>query len=427
MDLKKKIFLKNTLFLYILTFSNYLFNFISIPYLTRILGVEFYGKIGFSLAIMAYFQLLLDYGFILSATAEIANNRNDKNKISKIVFNVFWCKNILCIVGFFILCILCMFITRLREDFLLIILYYIGFAINSFLPDFLYRGIEKMKIITIRSVIIKFLFTIMTFGFIHNKEDYLLVPILSIIGNIIALIYVFLDCYKNVGIKFSKPDYRDIFETFKTSTPYFFSRIASTIYSATNTILIGFLYPFGSIVGLFTVADKLIVTSRSCFSPIADSLYPYMVKNKDFKLIKKILKLLVPPIVLVSLIVMIYSKSICSVLFGKEYAEAGIILTLMMPIVIIYLPTYILSFPTLEPLGLGKYANIANIVGAIVHICNLVILYKLNVLNVYTICIVTCITELVVLLFRISVIVLKKKTYLMKEKKNEIKNKRCYD
>ena len=75
---KNRKLMENTIMLYILTFSNYFFNFITIPYQTRILGPEIYGKIGFALAFATYFKLFFDFGFILSATESVSKNRDNK-------------------------------------------------------------------------------------------------------------------------------------------------------------------------------------------------------------------------------------------------------------------------------------------------------------------------------------------------------------
>ena len=71
MKTKQGVLFQNTLMLYILTFSNYLFNFISVPYQTRLFGPEVYGELGFAQALMAYVQMVLDFGFILSSTEDV--------------------------------------------------------------------------------------------------------------------------------------------------------------------------------------------------------------------------------------------------------------------------------------------------------------------------------------------------------------------
>ena len=82
---KKKALFGNTMFLYIMTFSTQLLNLITVPYITRVLGPVVYGKIGVAVGYMTYVQLVLDFGFILSATREVVNNRNNINHISKLI------------------------------------------------------------------------------------------------------------------------------------------------------------------------------------------------------------------------------------------------------------------------------------------------------------------------------------------------------
>ena len=415
-DKKNGTLFKNTVMLYILTFSNYLFNFITVPYQTRVLGPVVYGNLGFALAFATYIQLFLDFGFLLSATEDVARNREDKQKLSQLMTAVTICKLLLGAVSFVVVMVLCLSVSRFKEDVLLYQLYFVWVLINSLLPDYLYRGLEKMSIITYRTVAVKFFFTVMIFVFLRNKDHYYIVPLLNIIGALGAVIWVYSDVYRHLGLRFVRISFLEIWQTMKRSSSYFFSRIASTVYGATNTFIIGFLYPNGNTVGYYTSAEKLMTTARSAFSPIADSLYPHMVQNKDFKLIKKILLVLMPIILAGCTFVWIFAESFCVLLFGEEFRSSGRILQLLMPVIAMTLPAYIFGFPVLSPLGLAKYANISNIIGAVVHLTNLLVLFLTGRLTVENICIATCITEAIVLSFRILVVVRNRGRFSLKEK-----------
>lgn len=405
MNLNIKTLFKNTFFLYILVFSTYFFSFITVPYQTRILGPDYYGRVGFALAFMTYFRMIIDFGFLLSATEEVAKYREDKEELSRIVTAVSIIKLILVLVSFLLITSIILIFPRFREEALLYIITFFAVATSAFLPDYLYRGLENMKTITIRTVLIQSFFVLMIFLFLNEKEDYYLIPLFTMIGNLVAIIGIYAHAIKVIGIRFKPVKRNYLWYTFKRSSFFFYSRIATTIYTATNTFLVGLVYPKGSsAVGLYTSSEKLISTAKSGFSPIADSLYPYMVKNRDFKLVKKILLIIIPPVLIGVIIIGIYAESFISLLLGEEFRQAGGILRILLPIIVITPITYILGFPVLTPMGLSKHANMSIIYASIFHIIGMAFLLITDNFNVYSTSYITVVSEIIIMGYRAIVI-----------------------
>lgn len=399
---KEKLFYYNTLMLYILQFSNYFFNFIVVPYQTRVLGPAFFGKLGLATALTTYFQLVLDYGFILSATEDVALHQKNTGYLCRLFSSVVLIKTILIVGSFLALGALCQ-IPRFSADSMLYFAYLINACIYALLPDYLYRGMEKMTLITFRTVGIKFIFTLLVFILLKKPEDYLIVPISLAIGNLLAVIWSWLDIYKRFKIRLVKVDLTTTITIFKKATNFFGSRIISTVYTTMNTLIIGFWDPTGVVVGHYSAADKLITTGKSALSPISDSLYPYIVKNKDFKVVKKILCLFMPIIITGSVLIFIFAPQLCVILFGENFRASGTILRLMMPIAVITLPNYIFGFPVLGAMGLSQQANNSIWFGTIIHIICLVVLFALRKINIYSITILMSITEFNILMYRLFV------------------------
>lgn len=394
----KKVLFKNTVMLYILRFSTYFFGFVTVPYQTRILGPEIYGKVGAAMALMVYFQLLIDFGFMLSGTQEVAFHSDDQEKVSEIYSSIQISKIALSLASFLLLSLLCYLVPLYRGDYTFYLLYLVGTVIVGLVPDFVFRGMQAMGAVTLRVVISRLVFTAFVFVFLKGPEDYMVVPLLSALGNFIAFFWALLYLRRSLGIKFVKVSKEMVLSHTKVSSSFFLSRIASTLYSSSNVLILGHLAPLSR--GDYAVSDKLLTTGQSALTPISDSIYPYMTKNKDFKLIKKILMITMPVIILSCAIAFVFAKELSVFIFGKDYAGAGEILRGLMPAAVFTLPDYLMGFPTMTALGITKQANYSIYVSSALHVVNLMILYLLGHLNAVTLAWSTSLATGVDLLYR---------------------------
>lgn len=401
---KKGVLLKNTIMLYIMQFSTYFLSFIVVPYETRVLGETYYGKLGVATAIMVYFQLVIDFGFILSATEDVARHREDKTRISKILTAVTVSKLFLTAGSVIVLAVLCRVFEPWREDTVFYMLFLAATAVNSLIPDYLYRGLEQMEAITVRTVAIKAFFTVMIVVLLKRPEQYCLIPILNIVGYAVALLCVYWHLYRRLHITFVRCSPQEIWAHFRRSSTFFYSRIATSVYTASNTVILSLIPAGAGTVGYYTLADKLVTTAKSGLSPISDSMYPYMTKNRDFKLVWKILKIVMPVIVGGCAVVFVFARPLCEIVFGAGYGDAAPVLRAMLPVVIVILPSYILGFPTLSAMGLSRYANYSVVFGSALHVVNLIVLYVTGNMNMVTLGVLVSVAEIAILLFRIAVI-----------------------
>lgn len=401
MKRQSNVLLKNTFFLYLITFSNYLFGLITLPYETRILGPEFFGKLGFAASFYTYFFVFLDFGFILSATKRVSENRNDSKEINKIISGVTISKFLLFLIIFILFVIIALNVEYLRDNFIILFLYLIYAGIVSLIPDFFYRGIEKMKMVTYRTVLVRFVFTILIFVFLKKPEHYYLIPIFQIIGNAIALLWIIIDLKISYQVKFMFPGWGYIRGLIKDSIQYFLSRIASTIYSATNTIVLGFVYPIGNVVGYYSSADKIKGLASQAAAPIADSFYPYMLRTHNYKKLIRITLLLEGVILIAGSILWRYSSEFCVFVFGTEYRDVGPILRTMVPLLYLILPVYMFGFPALSPMGKAKWANLSVIFAMTFQLIGLLVLYHTNSITPISIITLTTISESICLLVRV--------------------------
>ena len=130
-----------------------------------------------------------------------------------------------------------------------------------------------------------------------------------------------------------------------------------------------------------------------------------MVKNRDFRLVKKVLLTIEPLIILFCAAVFIWAEPLCVLVFGSDYAPAAPVLRAMLPVGVMVLPSYILGFPTLAAIGLSQHANYSTIFGSVLHLCLLTILFLTDRLSMVSLALCVSVTEAVILLYRVVVIV----------------------
>ena len=169
--------LKNTAMLAILQLSTYVLALVVVPYQTRVLGPEVYGILGAATAVMVYFQLIIDFGFLLSSTEDVASHRDDKDYLRRLLTAVTICKIGLAVVSGVILLVLCQVIGAWEGRTGLFLLFYLSTVCTSLMPDYMYRGLEKMTAITVRTVAIRTFFTVCIFVFLRRPEDLFVVPV----------------------------------------------------------------------------------------------------------------------------------------------------------------------------------------------------------------------------------------------------------
>ena len=64
----------------------------TLPYLSRVLGVEHFGVLGIALGVVSVMTLITDWGFSLSATQQVARHANDPETLRRILWDTYWAR-----------------------------------------------------------------------------------------------------------------------------------------------------------------------------------------------------------------------------------------------------------------------------------------------------------------------------------------------
>lgn len=316
----------NFFYLFILNISNFLLPLITFPYLVSRLGVDKFGLLAFVTSIISYFMMFTDYGFNLTATRHISIHRGDQIKMNEIVSSVYIIKLFLILISVVILVTIVTLVPKFREYYL-IYLFTFGTVIGQALfPIWFFQGLEKMGFISILNIISKIIFTVCVFVFVKTEADFFLVPIFNSFGYIVIGIVSALVLITTYKIKFQKIKFSILFYYLKDGWHLFISNISVAFYTTAVITILGF-FTSNTIVGYYSIADKIIQIIRGLLAPLSQSLFPFLVKKgqvdkaKVLNINKKLLwygSLIFIPICVA---LYIFAPHILFLIFKKENVE----------------------------------------------------------------------------------------------------------
>jgi PST family polysaccharide transporter len=320
-----KTLFENFFSLSFLQIAGYVFPFITLPYLSRVIGVERFGDIAFAQAIMLYCQAVVDFGFIYSAVRDIARCRDDKQSVSEIYSTVMWSRFLLVFVSFAILIACILSIGKLYDMRYVLLVSFIAVPGHAMFPDWLFQGIEKMKYITIFSLLMKLVFTILVFVLIKSPDDYLYQPLLIGLGYVVSGVLA-MSLIKRMGIKLHRPQFSKIKVALKSNVDLFINQIVPNLYNSLSTILLGFMH--GSVAnGIFDAGNRFNLVSTQFMNVISRTFFPYLSRKLSKHDMYVRLHLSFSVICAVALFA--FAPLIIDIFFSKEYYDAVIVLRIM--------------------------------------------------------------------------------------------------
>ena len=397
---KKQLF-SNFFSLSVLQIFTYVLPLITLPYLVRVLDTEKFGLIMFAQAFIIFFNIFVDFGFNLSATKDISVHRDDKTKITEIFSVVMTIKIILIVVSFVLLTIIIFLFDKFSDDWALYYLTFLWVIGQALFPIWYFQGMEKMKYITIVNITSRVIFTLLIFLVIKEESDYIYVPLVNGMGFIIGAFISLWMIHKNFNQSFKLYNLKTLKHYFYESAQFFWSRISLTLYTSSNAFILG-LFTNNTMVGYYSIAEKLYQAMQQLYQPIVQALYPYVAKHKNIPLFKKIFTISVIINILGIILLLFIGPYIFDLLFTKNIGEESLhVFNILLIAAIIVVPSILMGYPFLGALGFAKYANISVIYGSIFHLLGLGLLILVKQVTIYNVALLVVATETLVFSIRL--------------------------
>ena len=362
---------KNFAWSTLLTFAGYLFPLITFPYVTRVLGVEGIGQYQFAYSTIEYFSIIAMLGIGTVGIREIAKVKENRHEMSRVLCSLLSLNLITTLLAACVLLVLTFIIPSFIAHSKLL---YIGIArlfCGSLLIEWLFKGIEDFKFITIRSLAIRFVFVFSVFIFVRDEDDYVIYFLLTSLTVAVNAIVNILYSRKFVDYSFRGIDVRPYVKPFIVLGIY---QILTAMYTSFNVMYLG--SKCGDIeVGYYSTATKLYILIMSVFTAFTGVMLPRMSsyvaegKTEDFngmilKSIDFLLLFSIPMIVISEA----FAPQIIRLIAGPGYEGAILPMRLVMPLMLIIGYEQIIIMQMLMPLGKDRAILINSIIGASVGI-----------------------------------------------------------
>lgn len=363
---------RNIFSLLLLQGSNYIIPLLTLPYLTRVLGVEGFGIYSLTLSLAQYFVILIDFGFNLSASKKIAEHQDDPEYISKIFFETLYSKSILCLASILIVILLVTTNSHavIKSELIYTVLMLIG---TTLMPVWFFQGIEKLSVVTNLMIVAKLSMLPLFFIFVRSDADIkyavMIQSSMNLLAGIIAIIYI----YRKQLVKAVDFSNLRLAYTLKDSFPIFWATLSISLYTMSTTIIIGI---FSNVyeVSIFTAADRVKGAILGVFLVLGNAFYPrinsLLVNKKEeaYALIRKIFYWQGALCIAIIIFVVIFSKLITRIMFGPEYSEVSALLILFTPVYLLVIQSTVLGNYILLPHGHRKSYTILPMISAVIHI-----------------------------------------------------------
>lgn len=370
----KNSFSKNIGFSFIVKLLTYLIPLVLSPYITRVLGANGVGDYTFALSIANYFAIIVSFGFESFGSKKIAVFRENKEEYSKWFWNLIFSKIILFIIAFSIYYFLVFkdaFSNEMGRNLFLIA----GLSIISQLINinFLYIGIERMKLFSIVFLITNIIYLVCVFVFVKDVNDvelFLFLKISQIVVNFIVL-WLFVPFFvSKISFEFKK-----IILCFKEAFPYIVPALAPTLASSIDLTMLGNLSSKAE-VAYYQEGLRIITLICGLFyaiSPIGLSRLSYLYQKGEYEEINSKLRDLFK---IVSFIMLPACVGICMIAkyfvpayFGEEFYPSIIIIYILSPMLITSAINSLLINCHYYPRNKTIYVTIVYIISIILNIC----------------------------------------------------------
>ncbi len=333
---------------------------VTMPYLGRVLGPGGLGLIAFIQGYTVFTGLLIEYGFNLSATRELAQSRADRRRRSELLGGVLGAQGMLAVLAVAASLCVSRFVPMLGRNPTLLHFALVFAVSDSLNPYWYFQGMERMRFVAAFEMGSKTLAAIGIFTLVHAPDDAWMVLAVQAFASICATVTALTIAIRESGVHW--PTRTLVSDAVRTGWPMFLFRSADYLYALGNAFILG-LFASPTMVGYYAGSEKISKAFFGLMNPIREALYPrlsHLVKDSQdqaARLARIGVLVMGGGGLLLGALVFVLAPYLVHFLLGPQF-EAAIpvlrILALLPPLMAV---THSVGFQWLLPLGKNNIIN----------------------------------------------------------------------
>lgn len=366
----EKTLFKNVGWLLSLQAVNMVLPFVTVPYVTRVFGADNYGIFSIALNWITYFQLVVEYGFNLSATKKVVETKSTL-ALNRLVTAVVVARLGLVAVCFMV--VLALGVTSIATGdqlacMLMLFSMLIGIALQL---NWLFQGLQDMKFITIATAVARVISVVLIFLFIYSSNQLMLYSFLYSITFLLSGFITHFCAWKRYGIHMVLTPLRHILIEMRDGLPIFLSSASGKIIGSLGVTVLGSCQP-SAVVGSYAAILKIPQMASLMFTPIGQALYP-RVNEERIKSRRSAASLVIKfgiPVLTVFAVgllgMVVFRNPVIKFLFGEEYLVCADTLIPLSLWVLLGIANNLLGVQLLIPFGYQRSYSILMIIDSLI-------------------------------------------------------------
>lgn len=348
----------------------------TVYYLTRVIGSGGIGSFSYANSIASYFVILSALGFSTYGRREIAFYQDDRNKYSKVFFEIQILK---AIISLFVIGVYLIYVFAFGWDKLLLLILTVNIINTVFDINWFYSGLEKFDSITNRSLIVKVLYIAAIFSFVKSAEDFYIYALIEVIHTLCLSLILWPGIRKYI----EKPDSIDLIHHLKPVITLFIPTIAIQLYTVLDKSMIGFFsHNSYDENGYYELAQNLVKACLILATSMGNVMSPRVshaisqnnmdeVRTNLYNSYRFVWLTSVPIIIVLCFI----APRLVPIYYGAGYDKVISLIRLFTPLILIIGLSNVTGIQYFVPKNYLKYYNISLISGSVVNIClNLILI-----------------------------------------------------